>query len=235
MITVENLSLAAGAFRLQDVSLHAPGGKYLVLMGPTGAGKSLLIKCICGLIRIETGKILIGGVDVTNLEPRVRKIGYVPQGGGLFPHLTVGKNVTFSLRVRGLSHAKALAQSGPYVESLGLGSLLDRWPETLSGGERQKVALARALVSRPDVLLLDEPLSALDEPTQRAACAELRRIQRQFGVTTIHVCHNVNEARRVCDAVSIICNGRLIQTAPLDELRRNPSTPEVARLLDTEG
>jgi len=231
MIRVEGLALSAGDFQLRDVFLHVPPGEYRVLMGPTGAGKSLLIKSICGLTRPAAGKITLAGTDVTRLEPRLRGLGYVPQGSGLFPHLRVARNVTFSLCARGLSHRAALRRSGPTIEALGLGELLHRWPETLSGGEQQKVALARALVFQPKAVLLDEPVAALDQPTQRRFCAELRTAQREFSITTIHVCHNIAEAQLVADTVSVLRDGRLIQTGPLEELRRRPADEEVARLL----
>lgn len=231
MIRVENLCFRAGDFCAEDISLAVPAGEYFALLGPTGAGKTLFLRCVCGLIRPSSGTVHINGRDVTHLEPRLRGVGYVPQHFDLFPHMTTGENITFSLRVQGLSHAKALEQIGPLLETLRLGPLLSHSPASLSGGERQKVALARALARRPDLLLLDEPVSSLDAPTRRDVCTELRRVQKQYGIATIHVCHNVNEATAVSDRAGVLCDGRLIQTGTLEELLREPKNDEVVRLL----
>jgi ABC-type sugar transport system ATPase subunit len=147
------------------------------------------------------------------------------------PHLNVLRNVTFAMEVGGSSKKNAAAEIGPIVESLGIGALLNRSTVNLSGGERQKVALARALASKPKLLLLDEPVSALDEPTRREICAVLRRVQREFGVATIHVCHSRREAQAVHDCVGIMSEGRLVQTGLLDELTANPADAAVRRLL----
>jgi len=165
VLKVESLNLTAGGFQLEDISFRVEKGEYFVLMGRTGSGKSLLIQSIAGLIRIDSGVISIGDRDVTNLEPRFRDIGYVPQDSGLFPHLNVEKNILFPLRVRGLW---GLSTDGlaPVVEAIGIEYLLGRSIQHLSGGEKQKVALARALAYKPSLLLLDEPLSALDEPSR---------------------------------------------------------------------
>lgn len=177
-----DLCLGAGDFRLRDVNLQVAAGEYFVLLGPTGSGKSLLLKCLCGLVRAVSGTICVNGQDVTHLEPRRRRIGYVPQDCGLFPHMDVAHNIAFPLRARGRSLREALARVTPLAQALGIEPLLDRSPVGLSGGESQKVALARALASRPQLLLLDEPVSALDEPSRKEACSELRRVQEQFGI-----------------------------------------------------
>lgn len=235
MIDMRQISLRAGTFRVRNVSFRAAPGEYFVLMGQTGAGKSLLIKCICGLIRPTDGSIHIDGRDVTRLEPRDRNVGYMPQDCGLFPHMSILKNILFSLRARGLRRAEALREAGPLIEMLGIEYLLKRSPRNLSGGERQKVALTRALASRPKLLLLDEPVSAVDEPTRREVCAELRDIQRRLGISTIHVCHSLEEARAVADRVGVLHEGRLVQAGPLAELRRSPASDAVARLLNVEN
>ena len=148
-LEVKNLSMHAGVFGVGELSLSIAEGEYFTLMGHTGSGKSLLLKAICGLAQIDTGRILIRGADVTGLEPRFRNIGYVPQDGGLFPHLDVRRNITFPLTVRGMSLDQAAAETAEAVETLGLTPLLDRETNGLSGGERQKVALpVRWLVAR---------------------------------------------------------------------------------------
>ncbi len=232
MIELKSLALQLGDFALENVSLNLADGEYFVLMGRTGAGKTLVIKCICGLIRPSGGSIVLDGRDVTRLEPRFRHVGYVPQDCGMFPNMNVARNITFALRARGMSWRQGLKEVRPLVEMLSLETLMDRGTRDLSGGERQKAALARALAARPKVLLLDEPVSALDEPTRRDVCEELRRIQRTFGVTTVHVCHNTAEARAVADRVGIIHAGRLVQTGTLEELTANPADETVASLLD---
>ncbi|MDP6046477.1 MAG: ATP-binding cassette domain-containing protein [Phycisphaerae bacterium] len=231
MLKVWNLGFRVGDFELQDVQLYVQPREYFVLMGATGSGKSLLIKAICGLLRARTGMIEIGGRDVTQLPPRLRSVGYVPQDSCLMPHLNVLRNVTFALEVAGKSKRDAAKDIKPIVDSLGIENLLDRSTVNLSGGERQKVALARALASKPKLLLLDEPVSALDEPTRREICEVLLRVQRQFGVATIHVCHSRREAAAVHDRVGVMSQGRLVQAGTLDELTADPADAAVQRLL----
>ena len=231
MLNVHKLGFSVGGFELQDVSLRVEPREYFVLMGATGSGKSLLVKSICGLLRAKTGRIMIGGRDVTDLPPRLRSVGYVPQDSCLMPHLNVLRNVTFAMEVAGKSKTNAAKEIGHIVESLGIGGLLNRSPVNLSGGERQKVALARALASKPKLLLLDEPVSALDEPTRREICAVLHKAQREFGLATIHVCHSRQEAAAVHDRIGVMSQGRLIQAGTLDELTENPADNAVRRLL----
>ena len=228
MLTVENLNLTVGDFRLRDVSLAVGADEYLVLMGQTGSGKSLLVQCICGLVEPDAGSIIIGGLNVTAREPRARRVGYVPQEGGLFPHMNVQSNITFPLRVRGVSGRDHLRD---VIDMLGLGHLLRRRVRTLSGGEQQKVALARALVSRPALLVLDEPVSALDEPTRRDVCRELLKIRREWHIPTLHICHNSEEAKSLADRVAVMADGQIVQTGTLTDLRASPADDAVARLL----
>lgn len=230
MIDLTDICLSAGSFRLQDVSLAVGAGEYFILMGRTGSGKSLLLQTICGLLRPSRGRVVLDGRDVTHLEPRERRLGYMPQDTGLFPHMSVWKNVTFSPRVRGLGGAEMRRAADELVAMLGLEPLLRRKPGGLSGGERQKVALARALACSPKVLLLDEPVSALDEPTRAEVLAELRRIQQTLNLTVIHVCHSIVEAA-IGDRVGVIENGVIQQTGPLAELKANPASEAVARLM----
>ena len=235
MIKVDGLTFHAGGFWVREVSLDVARGEYFVLLGPNGSGKTLLIKCLCGLIRSVAGSIVIDGEDVTHLKPRLRNIGYVPQDYRLFPHMDVARNVTFALRMHGMSHSEALEEIAPLIEMLRLRPLLDRSTMGLSGGEHQKVALARALALRPKLLLLDEPVSALDDPTRRDVCAELRRVQREFQIATIHVCHSFEEAVMVSDRAGVMFKGRLIQTGTAHTLLRQPSNETVARLLHVEN
>jgi ABC-type sugar transport system ATPase subunit len=232
MLAVEELFLEVGGFlRLAGVSLRIAEGEVFVLMGPTGSGKSLLAKCICGLIRPTLGRVEIAGTDVTDAEPRRRRVGYVPQDGALFPHMTVERNLTFAPRVAGEHHASALGEMQGVIEMLSLSPLLERRTDTLSGGERQKVVLARALAAGPRLLVLDEPLSALDEPSRKDVSADLRNVQRRTGIATLHICHNVEEASALADRVGIMHAGHLVQTGTLADLRNGPADEAVARIL----
>jgi molybdate/tungstate transport system ATP-binding protein len=231
-LEVVDLTLRAGSFAVQEVSFTVGEGEYFVLMGMTGSGKSLLLKAVCGLARIARGRVTLHRRDVTALEARFRNIGYVPQDGGLFPHLNVLRNILFPLTVAGLKPAPARAAVEGIVACLGLERLLARSVAYLSGGERQKVALARALARQPELLVLDEPVCALDEPTRRDTCRELRRVQKEFGVATVHVCHSRDEAALVSDRVGVMCEGRLLETGTLEELTAHSDHGAVQRLLN---
>mgnify|MGYP006279874327 FL=1 len=208
-IELEEVSFRIGDFALQDLSLSVRQGEYFVLTGPNGAGKTVLLKLIAGLHLPEAGRIRIGGKRVDTVPPWKRNIGYVPQEGVLFPRRNVSENIRFGLEVRrdGRDHMdEAVAEM---AEVMGIRHLLERVPAGLSGGERQKVSLARALIVRPAVLLLDEPVSAIDEDTRDALCRQLRDVQRRFNVTTIHVSHNRRETGLVADRVGVIEGGVL--------------------------
>lgn len=235
MIRTDQLTLRAGDFLLDRVTLQIAPAQYFVLLGPPGSGKSLFLECLCGLRRIDSGSIQIAGRDVTCLEPRQRRIGYVPQDYALFPHLSVEENIAFGLR----GHAQPKEESGrriaEAVAMLGLKDLLRRRLNGLSGGERQRVALARALVLRPEVLLLDEPVSALDESTRQEVCEHLLRLQRQLALTTVHVSHNLEEAFSLADTAGILEQGRLKQVGTMAQLLRQPRDQFVARFMRCEN
>lgn len=207
MIAVHELAVRAGEFRLQGVTFHVPTGAYGVLMGKTGSGKTTLLESILGLRRVEQGRVELHGRDVTFLDPALRGIGYVPQDGALFSHLSVRDHLAFALTVRRIAAAEIERRVVEMAELLGISGLLHRRPAGLSGGERQRVALGRALAFRPRVLCLDEPLSALDFETRRQMCDLLREVQRQTGVTTLHVTHNLDEAELLADCLLRIEGG----------------------------
>jgi ABC-type sugar transport system ATPase subunit len=231
MIRVEALKFSVGEFCLGGISLELAQGEYFVLLGSPGSGKSLFLGCLCGLNRVDSGRIIIAGRDVTNLEPCERGIGYVPQDYALFPHLSVAQNIGFGLRARGLPRAEMTRKTDAVADQLGIRHLLRRSIAGLSGGEKQRVALARALVVEPQVLLLDEPVSALDEALRETICLELRRVQRETGTTTIHVCHNFEETRIVAHRTGLLRKGRLVQVGTPEDIFARPVDAEAARFL----
>ncbi len=235
MLEIEGLATKAGEFRIRGLDLTAAAGSYGVLLGPPGSGKSVLVETICGLRRVTAGRIVIDGVDVTELAPRHRGVGYVPQDYVLFPAGRVADNIVFGLRARGTAKADALREAEWVVKLLGIGHLLDRWPATLSGGEKQRVALARALATRPRLLLLDEPVSALDEGLRERVCRDLRRFQRELGITTLHISHNQEEALAVSDWAAVLHHGELLQVGTMHELLRKPGNETIARFLRSEN
>lgn len=236
MIRIENLNLKLGSFALQDINLHVRKGKYFVLLGKPGAGKTVLLECLCGLIRPESGRIFIDGSDVTRAEPKERKIGYVPQDYALFIHKSVRQNIAFGLELKkGLSAHQRATRVRELADLLGFAHLLARSVVKLSGGEKQRVALARCLAVSPHVLLLDEPVSALDEETRETICMELKQLQRATRTTIIHICHDFEEMLLVADRVGVIDQGRLLQVGTPDELMHKPKTVELARFMRTEN
>ena len=184
---------------------------------------------------MDAGRIFINGQDVTHAEPRRRGIGYVPQDYALFPHLSVQENITFGLRRNGGPRAQMAARIQDITQLLKIEHLLGRRIAGLSGGEQQRVALARALVLQPRVLLLDEPVCALDEATRQEVCTQLLRLQRQLQLTVVHVSHNLEEAFSVADYAAILHQGQLQQAGPIDELLRRPNCEFVARFVRAEN
>lgn len=210
MIAVEKLSLRQGAFHLDGVSFSVPTGRYAVLMGKTGSGKSSILEAICGLRPIIGGRIVLDGRDVTRLRPGERGIGYVPQDGALFPTHTVRDHLAFALGLRKFSLAQIEERVRDLAGWLGVTHLLDRYPEKLSGGEAQRVALGRAISFLPTVLVLDEPLSALDEGTRGEMYELLERLRSSQRMTVLHVTHSRAEADQLGDLVIRIEKGSAI-------------------------
>ena len=209
MIALEKLCVRLGSFALEEISFEIPSGRYGVLMGRTGCGKTTLLEAICGLRGIQGGRIRLMNVEVTTLSPAGRGIGYVPQDGALFSTMTVSQNLAFALAVRKWPAEDQERRIKELAELLGLQSLLHRKPAGLSGGEAQRVALGRALAAHPKILCLDEPLSALDEETRAEMGSLLRRVSEQTGVTTLHVTHHQDEARKLGDIIIRLKEGRI--------------------------
>lgn len=209
MIAVEKLGFHAGKFSLQAISFHIRPRQYAALMGRTGSGKTTLIECICGLRRVERGSIRLGGKDVTAWPPARRGVGYVPQDGALFPTMTVREHLGFPLLIRRWPRWEISRRIASLVELLEIGHLLDRKPAGLSGGEAQRVALGRALAFRPSVLVLDEPMSALDDDTRQQMYILLRRVRQETEVTALHVTHNRQEAQALADVLFRLQDGRV--------------------------
>ncbi|MBI2205588.1 MAG: ABC transporter ATP-binding protein [Candidatus Rokubacteria bacterium] len=217
-----------------DVAWTAGDG-VVALFGPSGAGKTLTLQCLAGLVRPDIGRIVVDGrvcVDTAagiELAPQQRRLGYVFQGYALFPHLTVAANVAFGLRDR--PRAERDARVRTVLARLGLDGLGERWPRDLSGGQRQRVALGRALAIDPALLLLDEPLSALDLPLRQALREELRRILEDWAIPAVIVTHDFTEAYRLGDRIVVYEAGHVVQDAPRDELLWRPASESVARII----
>lgn len=216
MIELVDLSVRSGAFELRNVSLTVPAGAYAVLMGGTGRGKTTLLEAICGLRQVTAGRIVVDGQDVTRWKPADRSIGFVPQDLALFPTMTVREHLEFALQLRRAARELIARRVDELADVLGIGPLLARRMRGLSGGESQRVALGRALSFRPRVLLLDEPLNALDEATRDRLCELLRTIQQKNGLTTLHITHSREEARRVADRLFVLADGRLTERPTSD-------------------
>ena len=209
MIDIQNLSVRQGKFALASVSLAVPQGHYAALMGKSGCGKTTVLETVAGLRTPAGGAIVLAGRDVTRLTPAERHIGYVPQDGVLFSTMTVRDNIGFALAVRGDASADIAKRVAELAEWLEVAHLLDRKPHFLSGGENHRVALGRALASRPPVLLLDEPLASLDDDTRDHLVSVLARLRDTREVTVLHVTHNRSEAERLADVVFRLEAGRV--------------------------
>jgi ABC-type sugar transport system ATPase subunit len=216
VISLEWVTLRSGAFELKQVSFDIPECSYGVLMGKTGSGKTTILEAIAGLRDLSEGTIRLAGQDVTRLTPGERGLGYVPQDRALFQTMTVRQNLAFAPALRGWPQEEIDARVEELARLLGIQSLLDRMPAGLSGGEAQRVALGRALAARPKILLLDEPLSALDDETWEGMIELLGEVRRATRVTTLHVTHRREEARRLADRVLILADGAVRAAAPAD-------------------
>lgn len=229
MIAIRNLKVNLGDFLLQNINLDIEPREYFIVLGPTGAGKTVLLEAIAGLYPVLEGEIWIGDKEITDLSPEKREIGIVYQDQVLFPHLSVEKNIAFGLKMRKCPKHETKAKIDAIGEVVGISHLLKRNPVTLSGGEKQKVALARALVTEPKVLLLDEPLSALDPETKERMQGKLREIHSRIELIVIHVTHDFEEAIALGHRVAVLNDGCIAQIGTPEEFLRRPHSEFVAR------
>lgn len=227
MISANGMRARVGAFALEDISFEVPRGAYGVVIGPTGSGKTTLLEVISGLVPQTGGQLMLDGRDATREPADARRIGLVYQLGFLFPHLSVEENVTYGSADAAIANAVA--------RRFGIHELYSRSVRSLSGGERQLVALARALARRPSLLLLDEPFSALDPQRRAAARREVRAIHREWGLTTLHVTHDFAETGSLGDVVILLDAGRVLQSGEPAEVFRRPKTSYVAEFLGAEN
>jgi putative spermidine/putrescine transport system ATP-binding protein len=233
-IELSGIGKRYGAVRaVHDIDLVVGQGQFVTILGPSGSGKTTLLNLIAGLIEPSAGHIRIGGRDVTRLPAAQRNVGLVFQSYALFPHMTVLGNVAFPLRVRGLPRADIDRRVTAALRLVRLSGLEHRKPHQLSGGQQQRVALARAMVFEPAVLLLDEPLAALDRKLREEVRAELRRLQRAVGVTTVLVTHDQDEALSLSDSIVVLNDGEVQQTGPPHETYLHPANRFVADFLGT--
>jgi putative spermidine/putrescine transport system ATP-binding protein len=216
---------------LDGLSIALAPGELVALLGPSGCGKTTALRAVAGLEQLDSGAVLVGGSDVTHLPPHRRQLGMVFQAYSLFPNMNALDNVAFGLEVRKVPVAKRRARAGDLLELVGLAGMGQRFAHELSGGQQQRVALARALCAEPDLLLLDEPLSALDAKVRAQLRDEIRRIQIELGITTLFVTHDQEEALSISDRVGVMRNGRLEQLAPPAEVYSRPVTDFVAQFV----
>jgi len=236
MIGIKNLSKDWKEFSLKDINLEVKKGEYFVILGPTGAGKTLLLETIAGFHFPDSGEVWIEGQNVTNLPPDRRRIGFVYQDYSLFPHFTVEENIEFGLKLRkSVSPDTTRKRVKEIMDWLSISHLAHRYPATLSGGEQQKVAIARAIAIEPSILLLDEPLAALDRRTRDYLREELKRIKEELGITMVHVTHDQTEAMILADRIAVMMNGRIMQVGTPYEIFNKPQNEEIADFVGVEN
>src|ERR1700722_14540541 len=222
-VDIDDLTVCFGGVTAVDgLSLTLHDGEFIVLLGPSGCGKTTTLRCVAGLQKCTSGEIRFNGKAVTGLPPAERNIGMVFQFVSLYPHLTVRQNIAFPLRARGVARSKIAERVDRVVQVFAIGDILNRFVVGLPPGSRQKVALARAVVREPDVLLLDEPLSGVEEQYREEMRWELRRFQKELGVTTVHVTHDQREAMSLADRVGLMQSGKTGQAGPPAALFDDP-------------
>lgn len=226
-----DVRFADGTYGLEDINLHVHAEEFIALVGASGSGKTTLLRTIAGFLAPSRGTVHIGGREVTTVPPEKRHIGMVFQQHAVWPHMSVARNIAYPLVRAGMPRRQRTEAVERVLELVGLAGMGDRRPESLSGGQRQRVALARAVVAEPSVLLLDEALSALDEPLRDSLRRELVSLTRREGLTAVHVTHDRAEALAIADRIVVLDNGRILQIAEPAELLRAPATASVAAFM----
>ncbi len=230
-LEIKNLGINLGDFILSNISFSLKKGEMLILLGHSGSGKSTIIRLISGLLKPDEGEININEKNIINVKTYKRNFGLVFQDFALFPHLTVSENIAFGLKIKKMSKNEIQKKISYFLEMVGLKGYQDRKIEMLSGGEKQRVALARTLAPEPDLILFDEPLSALDENMRLNLRKEIKRIQKKLHFTGIFVTHDRKEAFELGDKIALISNGKMLQFGEPKSLYLNPKTPEVAEFI----
>lgn len=228
-LELNDITVHAGSFRLGPLSLSVSEGEYLVVLGPSGAGKTMTLETIAGLRTVRGGRIMMDGRDIARSAPESRRIGFLFQDSLLFPHLSVRRNVAYGANRMPREGRETVVER--LARAVGVEGLLDRMPRGLSGGERQRVALARALAANPVLLLLDEPMAALDPNSRHALRTTLLELHRELGTTTIHVTHSFSEALALGDRVAILIDGQVVQLGPTAQVFSHPASPVIAGFL----
>ncbi|ASJ14712.1 tungstate ABC transporter ATP-binding protein WtpC [Thermococcus radiotolerans] len=235
MLEVKSVSKDWKEFRLREISFDVSEGEHFIILGPSGAGKTVLLEIIAGIIEPDAGRVLLNGEDITHWPPEMRGLAYIPQNYALFPHMSVFDNIAFGLKLRRVPRAEIERKVKEIAGVLGIAHLLHRKPKTLSGGESQRVAIARALVVEPELLLMDEPFANLDVQTRAKLLGEMKHWKRELGFTALHVTHSFEEAVSLGDRVGVMLDGRLVQTGSVRDVFSRPSSEEVARFLGFEN
>ena len=227
-LSLQALTCKVGAFCLNDISFDVGEGEYFVILGHSGAGKTVILESIAGLHKVG-GKLLFNDKDITDTLPEHRQVGFVYQDFALFPNMSVKENILFAGRYKTIENKDALLED--LISFLGLQKIINRRIDNLSGGEKQRVAIARAIYARPKILLLDEPLSAIDPTFRNAIMKFLKDIHRRYGLTTLHVTHNFREASYLADRIAIVMDGKVCQVGSANEVLSHPASLEVAEFL----
>lgn len=231
MLRLEHVSKRLGDFQLKDINIELSEGEYFLILGPTGAGKTVVLETIAGMYQPDQGEIWFGSKNLSKLYPEQREVGFVYQDYALFPHLTVAENIIFGLKLRKTPEQESKEKLRDIAAMLGIEHLYKRRPFALSGGEQQRVALARALITSPKILLLDEPLSALDPCTKEMMQGELKKIHSTFNTTVLHITHDFSEALSLADRVAVMQNGEIVHTGRPAEIFCRPKTAFVANFV----
>ena len=232
MLTVDDVTVRFGDLRAVDgASLEVGDGERVAILGPSGSGKSTLLRAIGGLEKLDAGRILWDGVDLAGVPPHRRRFGFMFQGYALFPHMTVGENVAFGLRMEGRHPNEVRSRVAEVLEWVGLSGFDRRSVDNLSGGEQQRVALARTLAPDPRLVMLDEPLGALDRARRERLIVEMTDLLDRAGTTALYVTHDHDEAAHFAHRIALMRKGRIVQVGKMEELRRNPVDEGVADFL----